>query len=335
MTKHLLKITSLVFCSLGSAIAQPILTASGINPVIGDVIEVNQSQYMSPGNGGASQTWNFAAMTSSTSSNNTCQAVSAAPNPGPFTSSSNMQMNDGTSYSFINAGSSALAITGLDIPSGPITMAYSNSEEIMHYPFNMGNTYNDTWYTTYTVSSFSFTRSGTTNVTYDGYGTITTPKGTFNNTARVHIVQTYSDVSQFGTTNTTNDQYLWFANGYHSSLASVFSLTTGTMTQQGGSYLTATPGSTSTTGFSDNTISNLVQSFPNPAINKVSFMSNQYPVTKVELFDLNGKLILLEENQSGSAIFSVDVSSLSTGVYMSKIYGNTGLIETKKVSIQK
>ena len=68
-------------------LAQPTLTATGINPVISDQLSTETAQYVTPGNSGANQTWTLA-MTSSGNSTTTGVAPSSTPYASSFPTAS-------------------------------------------------------------------------------------------------------------------------------------------------------------------------------------------------------------------------------------------------------
>src|ERR1039457_6406917 len=63
--------------STANVVAQPALTASGINPAVGDQINSNGASYVSPGNAGANQTWDLSATVSSGSGSFTYTTASS------------------------------------------------------------------------------------------------------------------------------------------------------------------------------------------------------------------------------------------------------------------
>lgn len=67
-----------------------------------------------------------------------------------------------------------------------------------------------------------------------------------------------------------------------------------------------------------------IKLFPNP-VNNVVTVYTEAPILKLEIFDISGRRILgaLETN-------SLNVSSLSSGVYIAKIYKENGVVSTKK-----
>ena len=82
---------------------------------------------------------------------------------------------------------------------------------------------------------------------------------------------------------------------------------------------------TSTTGIDDRIVSKPVI-FPNPAKTDI-FIQSDSRIEKVEILSLTGNLLLTENNFSGK----ISLSSLPQGVYMVKIYTETGMAMSKFV----
>lgn len=69
-----------------------------------------------------------------------------------------------------------------------------------------------------------------------------------------------------------------------------------------------------------------VSIYPNPAVNVINLKANKKnTITKTEIFDLNGKLVL------SSAETSINVEKLPKAVYIVKIYSGNEVIETSKI----
>jgi hypothetical protein len=331
MKKNLLQALS-VFCG-SMLLAQPTLNSSGINPVSGETMTLKTGGYASPGSSGASQTWNVSAiaLTSGSTTNYTVGAVSATPYSSTFSGSSNIQLNDGSVYQFMNNSASVMASTG--VVGNGVTIPYSNAEDILHFPFNMNDNYTDNWAATFTSNSITFNRTGTTTVTYDAYGTLTTPAGTFSNVVRVHMVQDYKDVSSFGTITYNNNEYIWYANGYHQALAAVYTLTNsiGGPPTQSGIYLSTTPGvPTSISKWSE--VNSNISLYPNPATDLVGISSDE-GIDHVDVYDLKGDLVLSEKVMSIQAYLKL--GELNNGIYLAKINMANGDVRTKKITLNK
>lgn len=321
-----------------TALAQPVLTASGVNPVVGDLYTLNYGNYVSPGSAGANQTWNLSTMTPSSTITYTVGTVASAPNSSVFNASSNMQMTDGSNYQYLNISSTAYQSSGDQTNMSNIV--YTNNEDILHYPFNMGNTFTDSWAATFSVSTYAFNRTGNTTVTYDGYGTLNLPTGSFTNVMRVHVVESYTDASQAATLNYVNDEYIWLVNNHHQPIAGVTSLTfvTGanTNTAQSGFYSSNVATSTSIKTFGNDAAS-LVNVFPNPATETVSFsLRNGLSVQQVSLFDQLGNLVLSQKAElSGNGTTTLRLDGFSSGIYIARILMENGACETQKITVVK
>jgi hypothetical protein len=68
--------------------------------------------------------------------------------------------------------------------------------------------------------------------------------------------------------------------------------------------------------------------FPNP-VNSIIGISSNEVINKIELFDITGKSVRTISTSSEKV--SVDLSSLIKGVYIGKIYLNTGEVTTRKI----
>lgn len=340
MKKNLLKTLSIIsFCS-ASAIAQPTLTASGINPVVGDYYSFKYCNYANPGNSGANQTWNLTSLTPTATANYSSSNPSSTPYASSFTSS-NFSMNNSTGlYAFYNAGSSSLQNTGNASPSGTtsVVMSYSNPEDMLHFPFNMNNSYTDTWAANFVSNGINFARTGSTSVTYDGYGTLSLPNGTYNNVVRVHFVQTFQDVYTFASmTNTitySNDEYLWYLNGNHQPIAAVYTATNSVNgTSQQGLYLNVIQSGVKEL---DNFASSVL-AFPNPASNEINFSFQQdLQINQIELCDLSGKVVYSESINPfkiSNNVHTINLNNYNDGMYFVKFRSNDGSVEIKKINI--
>lgn len=81
---------------------------------------------------------------------------------------------------------------------------------------------------------------------------------------------------------------------------------------------------TKTSGF-DSQTSNY-RAFPNP-FTKYLYLENHYFVEKVEVFDLQGRMVYTERNPASS----IDLSTLSKGIYLLKIISENGFFQQKLI----
>jgi hypothetical protein len=329
-------------------LAQPTLTATGMNPVVGDHVNNYNATYVSPGSAGASQTWNLAAMGTGTLNASTGITVSSTPYASNY-SAANIAFTyaGGSEYGYYNTSSSALQYDGAAVTSGTTTVEfiYSNPEDFLHFPFAYNNTYTDTWMATFTSAGSQYVRKGNTTVTADGYGTVTTPAGTFSNVMRIHFVQIYTDstnITGFGpyVLDYDNDEYMWYLNNNHYPIATVSSFSaTSTFTNsvtQSASYITGViAGIENPSSFIAS--SNL---FPNPASGNTTLSVTLTENKKVEIKLLNilgaetGKTITAEGIQ-GENTYKPDIGNLSEGIYFVQISLDGTIASTQKLIISK
>jgi len=320
MKKHLQKLIAFAFISYSvTAVAQPTLTGANMNPIIGETFAVKySSSSVAPGSAGANQTWNLTGLTASSNVTATAMSVASTPSGAAFPSA-NIAFFDGTNYAYYN--NTAVSFLNQGAVGAGVVFSYSNPETMLPYPFNFNNTNTDTWGCTFTNASMTFTRSGTTTVTADGYGTVTTLGGTFTNAMRVHFVQSYMDVSSTFTLNYSNDQYIWYSPGTHYPVAAVYTLTSLSGTTPGGHYINGTP--TGLNSFSP--VSSNISLFPNPASGEINVAFNAIASGKADLiiYDITGKQLQTINELAilpGENNLNVNTQDLPAGIYFMGIY---------------
>ncbi|MEO5641990.1 MAG: T9SS type A sorting domain-containing protein [Bacteroidia bacterium] len=297
--------------------AQPVLTAAGIMPVVGNVLSTTNGGYVNPGPAGANQTWNLAFANGGAST-----STGVTPGSTPYAANfpqSTVSLPGGGAYVYYKGTAAAWQNCGLVDPNG-VVLAYSDFEDILHFPFTYTNTYTDTWATTFVSSSTTYYRSGTTTVTADAYGTLTTPDGTFTNVTRVHFYQVYSDSanmqSQPVILEYENDEYMWYLNGNHSVIAAVYILTPDfTSTIMGGFYMNNV-----VSGVNDFSALTALSLAPNPANDVANFNIelNEAKELNVTIYNYAGQEIgksITTAGFVGENKIAFSVAELAAGSY--------------------
>ena len=77
------------------------------------------------------------------------------------------------------------------------------------------------------------------------------------------------------------------------------------------------------------TLSEMVQLYPNPAQDFV-YIKSDFSIEKIEIFNLSGTRILLEENPTDR----IDLKDVVEGVYFARIYGNGDEVTTQKLLVR-
>lgn len=327
-----------ITCALSplALIAQPTLTATGINPVVGDVIVTETAQYVAPGSAGASQTWNLA-MTSQSSATTTGATPSSTPYGSTFPTST---VCFGTSpYVYYKTSATEWQTVGIVSPA-PVVISYSNAEDMLRFPMAYNTNYTDAWSATFVSASYTYYRTGSTTVTADGWGTLTTPAGTFSNVMRVHFVQTYQDSTNIMSTpyviQYNNDEYMWYLNGNHTPIAAVYDLTiTPGSPIQGGFYI-----SNVVSGIDDESAMTSLNVFPTLASENISFVYGvgQPSAVSITIYDAVGravKTVPQVQAYEGENTIVVSVADLPDGNYMAAITCGDALPVVRKFVVAK
>ncbi len=320
--------------------AQPIITAAGINFVVGDQLNVVNATYVNPGSQGANQTWDLSAMVSSFTTQNVGVTASSTPYASNFTGAT-IALNQPAygNYSYYKINSSAQQYYGYENVNG--FQAYSDPEDMIRFPFTYNDTYIDPWSVTFLVSGTTKYRKGTTTVTADGYGTLITPAGSFTNVLRVHFVEDYIDSMNFSgspaITNLHQEQYFWYKEGIHFALAEIYSASV----NNGAPILSGTYLANPATGVND--LSNMISEYslsPNPTSEqvKLNFTLTENKKVTINVFNALGQNIQLEQTENemqGANTIELNVATLPEGIYFAQILLDGNVAGTKRFVVSK
>jgi hypothetical protein len=207
-------------------------------------------------------------------------------------------------------GTDANAFTFYGTASSGVSIVYSDGQDQMRFPFTYGDSYSDTFLGTIEIFGQTFDREGTVDVTSDGYGTLMTPQGTYENSLRMRIVRN-SEESAFGqvTATTTDTIYFWYEENTSFPIATYFrNYSDGDFTGQSFNYLD--DGSVSIEDHEKLTAS----IYPNPAAEEVKIEGLENEDFTIEVIDLSGKVLREGRNSE-----SVDVSEFESGIYLIRI----------------
>jgi len=156
---------------------------------------------------------------------------------------------------------------------------------------------------------------------------------------RIHYVQEYQDSANIGTPyiiTYNNDQYLWYKEGTHVQIATVYTLTSSTGgPYTGGSYLADGNGIENSPNLI--IVSNL---YPNPAADKVtvSFTLTENNEADIRLLNTVGqqvKLIHLADCITGENSIQIGTEQLPEGIYFAQILLNGTITANRRFVIAK
>lgn len=232
--KSIFTLLILAFLSSNS-LAQPVLQNTVI-PEIGDVVKLTEGDTVnvSQGNAGANQTWNF--------SNWHIQAgtqpveyLYISPVGTPYaanypTATMATKINQDTAvYAYFREQSNQYSLLGTQ--SLAFEVNFTDPDAQLKFPTNYNGSYPETFaYTTDAGTGVVFHSKGSRTTTYDAYGTLITPLGTFPNAMRLKAVSSQVDSAEFSGLEIVNQTFLttyaWIAAGHPGTLASVYYINT-------------------------------------------------------------------------------------------------------------
>lgn len=326
------KILLLLFpvCCVFTGLAQPTMTSANFCPVIGEIYTTRTCSYSAPGPGGAAQTWNFSAITPTATSSTTMVAPASIPGSGIYAGAT-LASNDGAGIGFTAVNGNSLQLVGVR-PNPTVNIVYSNREDLMRFPFTMSNSYSDNFAATFTTSG-TFYRTGASTVTADGYGTLTTPAGTYTNVLRLHLQQVYKDSTWVGFPYQiyyNNDQYMWVTPGTHNALLTISTLSTSVgPPSQFLIYLQGT-----STGISETVpLASAFSLYPNPASHNLHINFNNIKNDDLEILIYNVCGTEIKRFNAPESTF--DISTLPDGIYFARLKIDGVLSESKRFIISK
>jgi hypothetical protein len=232
--KNLLLLTSLgLIASLSQA--QPVLQ-NNVIPNIGDSYQIANADTFGifQGNAGANQSWNLSALhpvgdTQRVDYHNVVPASTPYVIHYPSATMATKIEEDTAIYAYYRPESDQLSFLGVE--SVAFKQVYSDADTRLEFPTNFNGSFQDTFtYTSDFGAGFIFYSKGVRTTTYDGYGTLSTPLGTFSNAMRIKSVAVYADSATFGAVQLINHHelttYAWLLEGHPDYLAGIYYLKT-------------------------------------------------------------------------------------------------------------
>ncbi len=295
----------------------PVITNSFVSNLIGLAYASGENYYyVSEGNSGANQTWDFyfvsSIQTSSYSNYARPDTVYGYSDFATCTDAEQLNGNynifrklNGNTYSFLGT-SSQLNNTSY--------IRYLNPLDIYHFPLTINTTYSDSYYRIDSVinTPTAFHTVGTCNYLVDGYGTLITAAGTFTNTLRIKAVETGTDTIYTNGVPTSNrplniTTYTWIS----ASHPGVELFTTGTSVNTSGTYYYSSYAMVTTTGINNlNEQKSII--YPNPTSNTIT-IENILPNSQIVITNLLGEKVIERKTEHEKEV--IDVSRLGAGVY--------------------
>ena len=305
--------------------SQPELTSSNLaNTGDSYTIYTNTSLPASsdPGSSGSNVTWDFSAIQQGNSSSLTYASTSNQDYPN-----ANIKFDTQGSSNYFDVSNDAYTYYGFSASGA--TSNFTDGQDQARVPMSFNDSYLDAFSGTYDAFGQVFERTGELNVTYDGYGTLQTPQGTYSNVLRLEIIRTSTDEMNGQTlSNNLDTIYFWFNESTrHPIMTYTINYVDGS---EQGRFLNYIDDADVVLSTNLNNIT--VNSFPNPARNEI-MISSKENINVIEIYTINGRKVL--NKQVNSSSFEVDVSSLRKGQYFYLLKNTKGTILSRKKLIVK
>ncbi len=286
---------------------------SSFNAVLANQSSFNISLATTVGNG---VTWNASGLTQQSGTPNITFIYgnpTSTPNASLFPNSNYVfydpALTSVVSYEYLNYSSDSIVTVGQYAPSTSHEV-YTNPDKTLVFPFAFNQSFTDNYAkNNYSdATTFSSFQTGTRTVTYSGYGTLTLPQATFSNVALISELRTNS----LGPNSTT---YRWFEVSTGKQLL-FYSENNGNVNVAYNTDLN--------TGVVDRLNNDEVLFYPNPA-EDILFIKNQNKLHQLNLFNAQGQAI-----ECTIINGSIDISTLSKGLYLIEITDKNNLVKSSK-----
>lgn len=226
-----------------------------------------------------------------------------------------------TALSYVGAGAKIL---GFPLPAKADTI-----DKVYRLPMNFGDAYNEVRYLKADIPNlFYFEQHMTIQNEVEGWGTLITPFGSFQTLKIKKIINEFDSIYAdtlgfgFGFNQPQRVEYHWIGENYKLPLMVYSDLgITGNI-----EYQDIARSGTPVLSVSDEEIAEL-SLYPNPASDLLTITSSEI-ISMVRIVDMNGKQIATYPVNSTQA--SLDVNSISNGLYLVEILSEQSVIPTKR-----
>ncbi len=334
--------------SSAQAFSQLNLTYRNNSLTPGDSINTTEVVYISPGNSGPNQLWDFSSL--QFTGRDMVNHLTFSPERDMQGIEYNVLFNDeGKDYYFVvdENGSRETGFTSKDI-----LLVYSDPIVKMKYPFSYNESFSDSYAgVALYQNNRSIETSGIYGVVADAFGTLLLPDKIVTNTLRLKIEKNGVEINSCRLIEIKNTRYLWYAPGArypvfgisineYSSAGQQPTLTQSAFVNE--KMLKACTSAVSLDDVSaEKNINFDLTIYPNPFIQKLGYsysLPEQMPVT-IELYDPEGKFIktLLSKQILSTGMhtgeFETSKDGLAMGVYFIRFTFSARVISRKVVKI--
>ncbi len=312
--KHCQSTLHLTLLSLfigAEGIAQPTITIEEVTPVIGSSVTTVNGPYVDPGPSGADQTWDFSDLSAQSANDRLFLAPDGLPEAESFPDATHAVYFESTSqqYTYFSYSNNTVDEVGFYSmgQNATIYTTYSDPLSRLILPLEYEDNFSDT-YTNQTLNELDwgsevlvnvYNEVGSFNALVDGYGTLITPIGTYEDVLRVHIETELdwtvsNDGMETGSGSRTKSEYHFYKAGIAIPLVSLGIATTSVDGEEVNTTSYGTYFASSTVGIDEaQSPLSAVEIFPVPAKDhfNLAVQSAKVGSAQIALFSIDGKLV--------------------------------------------
>jgi hypothetical protein len=293
-----------------STIAQPTINASNLPATFSSNIFYGVNSGFNAGNAGANQTWNFATILTIP-----VGVYNTIPTAGSLYQSSfptanycyKQSLNGSDFYFYHKQNTTSFDILSFGYESGSGIDYTPNPKTLIQFPATYNSTFVDSYQAAGPPTATTYT------VTYDGYGTLVMPFGSYSNTIRQKTVLDDGTI----------DYTWWNANPLYIIMQTDFT--------DNNIYIYQ---NTTTTNVANNVADAAsVTISPNPITTKATIsFTNEQKNTSVKVTDSTGKEIRTAVFSGKQYVF--EKGNLATGIYYLQFSDASNVIYTKQIVVK-
>lgn len=297
MKKSILSAALITLTTLTS-LAQPVATSANVTEFTGKFYFAEATNF-SPGDAGANRIWDFSNLQLTLGGTDTPQPVNETPFAAQFPTANNCYKFSGMfppdRYYYQHISSGQYEILGLAITATTGENYTPDARTFATFPYTFGTVYNDTYRATTDAAATSVV------VTYDAYGTIILPIGTYTNVIRQKVVK-----------NGTITNYNWFnVEPFYPILQTVL--------EQNSIGVVKNISVLANDDFKSDALFTV---YPNPTYGKITIMpaNSDCHLSDIELFDYLGQRIWHRQaSLTGNNGIDFDLEPFQAGIYVLKM----------------
>jgi hypothetical protein len=268
--------------------------------------------------GTTGQVWDFSGTTTLQSSSANVVSIESTSYGKSF-ANAEISLESGNTNTYYAYNDAYQFFGGTD---NQLVIAYTDAEEYFPLPYNVNDSWEDTFAATFGAAGITFERSGTISTNCVAQGSLTLPGGqVLEDAYRISVSEYLMDSTFLGTYEIISEGDYWFAEDY--PLVAFANLTQTTFdTTTGGEPITQESSfsvwmESYTVGLETVVHAPSWSMMPNPAAAQVTIARGnfQMPVECV-VYGLDGREMLRELIHPGIQVARLDVSHLTEGVYM-------------------